>query len=129
MTYFEQFLFVNPFAFSVPMNKYASFVLIIAVSLISGLVLPIEIIKIIRKDFYFKNMKEFFAAFLGVSASCGCVAGIGLGLVTVFGVAGSSLLGFLHQYQDTIRLISVIILLYSFYFETKAYGQKYCKIK
>jgi len=129
IAYLEQYLLINPFAFHIPVGKLTSLILIIILSIMSGLALPIEIIKIIKKDFHFQNSKDFFAILIGVSASCGCTAGVGLSLITVFGVAASSLLGFLEYYQNPIRAISIFILFYSFYFEVKTYGQNYCKIK
>ena len=129
MTYIDQILFVNPFAFAVPSSRVTPFTLILGISVMAGLTVPIEIIKIIKKDFYFQDAKGFLSTFLGISVSCGCSAGIGLGIVTVLGATGSSLLGFLQQYQTPIRIVSIILLIYSFYFEVKSYGQLYCRIK
>ena len=112
----SEFVFFQPyFVFSVPSERIASFVLGMAVSALSGIVIPMNVylLKTIQKA------KRVGGGFLGslVGASAGaCSCGpIGFSIISTFGTAGGVATAFLTTYEIPLRLVSLGILGYVYY--------------
>ena len=125
LAFLHEILFFNPFAFFVPQSETFVFTLLVTISVLAGLTLPLAVYKIFNYKFSIGNSKEFLAVVLGISATCGCSAA--LSIITVTGSVGSSLVGFLNLYQNHIRLLTIALLIYSFYLEVKFLDKIYCK--
>jgi hypothetical protein len=126
----SEYLFLSPYlTLNVSFSELSGFLLIIAVSAMSGIVIVMNVyrIKALRK-----SMKSMGGGFLGsiIGASAGaCSCGsIGFAVISVFGTAGGIATSFLTNYEIPLRLVSLAILGYTYYATTKALSFE-CKIK
>ena len=126
----SEYFFVQPFlTWHVPSDRVLGFLLIIAVSVMSGIVLSMNIyrIRILRN-----SMKKIGGGFLGsiIGASAGaCSCGsVGFAIVSTFGTVGGIATSFLTNYEIPLRLVALAILGYTYYATAKALSSE-CKIK
>ncbi len=124
----SEFVFFQPYlVFSVPGERMASFSLSVAVSALSGIVIPMNVylLKTIQKA------KRVGGGFLGslVGASAGaCSCGpVGFSIISTFGTAGGVATAFLTTYEIPLRLVSLAILGYV-YFNTSKTLTNSCKL-
>lgn len=125
----SEFVFFEPyFVFYVPDDRIVGFVLIVAVSVLSGLVIPMNVylLKVIR------NAKRVSGGFLGsfVGASAGaCSCGpVGFSIISTFGTIGGTTTAFLTAYEIPLRIASLGMLGYAYYAATKSLTDN-CKIR
>lgn len=125
----SEFVFFEPyFIFYVPDDRIVGFVLIVAVSVLSGLVIPMNVylLRVIR------NAKKVGGGFLGslVGASAGaCSCGpVGFSIISTFGIIGGTTTAFLTTYEIPLRVMSLGILGYAYYSTTKSLNDN-CKIR
>lgn len=125
----SEFVFFEPyFIFYVPDDRIVGFVLIVAVSVLSGLVIPMNVylLRVIR------NAKKVGGGFLGslVGASAGaCSCGpVGFSIISTFGTIGGTTTAFLTTYEIPLRVMSLGILGYAYYSTTKSLNDN-CKIR
>lgn len=125
----SEFVFFEPyFIFYVPDDRIVGFVLIVAVSVLSGLVMPMNVylLRVIR------NAKKVGGGFLGslVGASAGaCSCGpVGFSIISTFGTIGGTTTAFLTTYEIPLRVMSLGILGYAYYSTTKSLNDN-CKIR
>ena len=125
----SEFLFVEPFfTFHIPYGQTFGFVLILAVSVMSAIVIPMNVYRIRTLQ---KSTSKIGGGVLGsiIGASAGiCSCGpIGFALISTFGAAAGTATAFLTNYEILLRLGSVGILCLVYYTTTKSISSE-CKI-
>ena len=125
----SEFIFVEPFfIFHIPSEQAFGFVLILAVSAMSAIVIPMNVyrIRILRK-----NASKIGGGVLGsiIGASAGiCSCGpFGFALISTFGSVAGTATAFLSNYEILLRLGSVGLLCLVYYTTTKSISSE-CKI-
>ena len=126
----SEYIFISPiFILNLNSGNLLGFVLIIAISAMSGLVISMNVyrIRVLRN-----NSKSMGTGVLGsiIGASAGaCSCGsLGFAVNSVFGTAGGIATSFLTNYELPLRLGSLAILGYTFYTTKKSLYSE-CKIK
>ncbi len=110
------------------MSYATSFILIVAVSALSGIAISLSIyrIKMMRIGAR-KSSSGFLGSIIGASAgACSC-GSIGFAIISAFGAVGGTATAFLTNYEIPIRLASIVILLYTYYISVKGITAQ-CKI-
>ena len=125
----SEYIFFEPyFIIHIPTDRLIGFVLIIGVSVMSGLVVSMNVYRIKALQ---NNMKKMGGGFLGltIGASAGaCSCGpIGFAVISTFGTVGSIATSFLTNYEIPLRLAALAVLGYTYYTTTKAISYE-CKI-
>lgn len=124
----SEFVFFSPnFLFYVPDYRVASFALIVIVASLSGLVISLSIYRIRLMG---SGVRKSGAGFLGsmIGASAGvCSGSIGFAVISAFGAVGGTATAFLTNYEILLRLVSISILVYTYYISVKGITAQ-CKI-
>ena len=124
------YFFVQPFlTWHIPSDRAFGFSLIVAVSVMSGIVLSMNIYRIRALQNSMKKMGGgFLGSIIGASAgACSC-SSVGFAVVSTFGTVGGIATSFLTNYEIPLRLVALVILGYTYYTTTKAISSE-CKIK
>lgn len=125
-----EFMFLSPyFVMHIPNDSYLGFSLILVLSVMSGLVISMNVyrIKILRQN-KAKMGSGFLGSIIGASAGvCGC-GPVGFAVISTFGTVGGIATAFLSTYEIHIRIIAIAILGYSYYATSKSLRRE-CKIK
>ncbi len=125
----SEFIFVKPFfIFHIPSEQSFGFVLILAVSVMSAIVIPMNVyrIRILRKSAS-KIGGGVLGSIIGASAGiCSC-GPFGFALISTFGAAAGTATAFLSNYEILLRLGSVGLLCLVYYTTTKSISSE-CKI-
>ncbi len=125
----SEFIFVEPFfIFHIPSEQAFGFVLILAVSAMSAVVIPMNVyrIRILRKSAS-KIGGGVLGSIIGASAGiCSC-GPFGFALISTFGAAAGTATAFLSNYEILLRLGSVGLLCLVYYTTTKSISSE-CKI-
>ena len=126
----SEFIFLEPYVIvHIPNGAEISFILIVVVSALSGLVLAMNVFRINA----FRSHKQkmgggIFGSFIGaIAGACSC-GPIGFAIVSTFGAVGGIATAFLSNYEIPIRLTAIAILAYTYYATTKSLTVE-CKIK
>ena len=125
----SQFIFLSPvFVFYVPSYAILDFILIATIGALSGIVISLSIYRVrMLGNSTRKSGTGFFGSIIGASAgACSC-GPLGFAAVSVFGAAGGTVTAFLTNYEIPLRLISIIILCYTYYASVKSITTQ-CKI-
>ena len=125
----SQFIFFSPtFIFNVPNYAIVDFALILIVSILSSIVTSLSIYRIrMLGNRVRKSSTGVLGSIIGASAgACSC-GSFGFAIVSIFGIAGGTATSFLTNYQTPLRLISIAILLYTYYASIKSISMQ-CKI-
>jgi len=125
----SEFIFLEPFfIFHIPYEQSFGFVLILAVSAMSAIVIPMNVYRIRTLQ---KSTSKIGGGVLGsiIGASAGiCSCGpFGFALISTFGAAAGTATAFLSNYEILLRLGSVGILGLVYYTTTKSISSE-CKI-
>ncbi|MGH2611630.1 MAG: hypothetical protein ACRDFB_01110 [Rhabdochlamydiaceae bacterium] len=129
LAYMSQFLFFEPkFLLFVQESEILNFILIVTVASLSGLVTSLSIYRIRSLgDSVKKSGSGFFGTMIGTSAgACNC-GSIGFAISSTFGAVGGTVTAFLTQYEMPLRLVSIAILVYTYYIAIKGISSQ-CKI-
>lgn len=125
----SEFVFLEPyFIFYIPDDRVASFALMIAVSVMSSVVIPMNVylVKLVQK------VKRASGGVLGsvIGASAGaCSCGpVGFSIISTFGTIGGTATAFLTTYEIPLRILSLGILGVAFYQTTRSLRDN-CSIK
>ena len=125
----SEFIFVEPFfTFHIPSEQGFGFVLIFVVSVISAIVIPMNVyrIRILQKSTS-KIGGSVLGSIIGASAGiCSC-GPFGFALISTFGTAAGTATAFLSNYEILLRLGSIGILCVVYYTTTKSISSE-CKI-
>ena len=126
----SEFLFVEPFViFHVIEDRVTSFVLIVSISLMSAIVIPMNIyrIRILQKSTT-KIGGSLVGSIIGASAGiCSC-GPIGFSIISTFGTAAGTATAFLTNYEIPLRLASLGLLCLVYYTTAKSIAIE-CKIQ
>ena len=125
----SEFIFLEPFfIFHIPYGQEFGFILILAVSAMSAIVIPMNVYRIRTLQ---KSTSKIGGGVLGsiIGASAGiCSCGpFGFALISTFGAAVGTATAFLSNYEILLRLGSVGILCLVYYTTTKSISSE-CKI-
>jgi len=126
----SEYIFLEPYVIShIPSDRAGGFFLIVAISLMSGIVLSMNVfrIKALRNQTR-KIGGSLFGSILGASAgACSC-GPIGFAVISTFGSIGATATAFLANYEIPLRLAALAILVVTFYTTSKSLTVE-CKIK
>jgi hypothetical protein len=120
----SEYIFFEPyFVFYVSDDRVVSFALILGVSILSALVIPMNVyvLSVLQKA---KRISGgFVGSFIGASAgACSC-GPVGFAVISTFGTAGGLATAFLTSYEIPLRLASIGILGYVYYRTTKSLSE------
>ena len=118
----SEFLFIEPFViFHVIEDRIVSFALIAFISLMSAIVIPMNIYRIRTLQ---KSMTKISGSVLGsiIGASAGiCSCGpIGFSIISTFGTVAGTATAFLTNYEMPLRLASLGLLCLVYYTTAKS---------
>ncbi|QLH08700.1 hypothetical protein [Candidatus Nitrosotenuis sp. DW1] len=125
----SEYVFFSPsFVFYVPYDRLIGFVLILAVSFLSGLVIPMNVYRIITLQNKPKRIGgSFIGSIIGTAAgACSC-GPVGFAIISTFGTIGGVATSLLSTYEIPLRILSSGILIYVYYTTTKSLSIN-CKI-
>ena len=126
----SEFLFIEPFViFHVIEDRVFSFTLLVAISVISAIVIPMNIyrIRILQKSTT-KIGGSLVGSIIGASAGiCSC-GPIGFSIISTFGTAAGTATAFLTNYEIPLRLASLGLLCLVYYTTAKSIAIE-CKIQ
>lgn len=125
----SEFIFVEPFfIFSITEHSAFSFVLVLGVSIMSAIVIPMNVYRIKALQ---KNTSKIGGSLLGsiVGASAGiCSCGpIGFSIISTFGTVAGTAAAFLTNYEIPLRIGSIALLCLVYYTTTRSISSE-CKI-
>lgn len=127
----SEFIFLEPYLVAhISSGTEFSFVLIVAVSALSGLVLSMNVYRInnFRRITKKKMSGGIFGSIIGAAAgACSC-GPIGFAVISTFGAAGGIATAFLTNYEIPLRLAAIGILVFVYYTTAKSLKVE-CKIK
>ncbi|MDE1829020.1 MAG: hypothetical protein KGI25_01730 [Thaumarchaeota archaeon] len=129
LSYMSEMIFFEPqFLFYVPQDQSLNFVLIVAVSSLSGVVTSLSIYRIAR---FGDGMKRTGGGFLGTiigagAGACSC-SSLGFAAASAVGSVGGTATAFLTQYEIPLRLVSIAILGYTYYLSVRGISSR-CNI-
>ena len=123
----SEFIFLSPsFVFYVPVSGIVNFVLVVAISVLSGIVASFSIYRI-RMNKGLKSSAGFVGSMIGAGAgACSC-GPLGFSAISIFGTVGGTATAFLANYETPLRIVSIAILCYTYYASAKDITAK-CKI-
>jgi len=128
--YASGLLFFEPyFVFQLPEDLTLSFVLIVMVSGFMGLVSSLTIYQILMQKASPKYASSgMLGSFLGIGTSvCTSCTQIGFAIISMLGATGAATLSFISHYEIPFRIISIALLILSYFLLTKNITAK-CKI-
>ena len=126
----SEFIFLEPyFVTHIPSGSELGFILIVMLSVLSALVIPMNLFRIINlKNSKQKMSGSIFGAIVGSAAgACSC-GPIGFAVISTFGSAGATATAFLTNYEIPIRIIAIIILSITYFTTIKSLKTE-CKIQ
>lgn len=123
-----EFLFFDPILSFSFLDDYPNLALITITSIMTGIVIPMSIYRIVQSR---KSVKRSGTGFLGsalgsVAGVCGC-GSIGFSIISTFGAIGGIATAFLSNYEIHLRILAIAILGFTFYSTTKSLSQQ-CSI-
>lgn len=129
LSYIAEYLFLKPkITLFVPEYSAFGFVLIIAVSTLTGIVLSMGVYRIVMLKSSKKKMGSgFIGSMIGASAgACSC-GSIGFAVISVFGAVGGAATSFLANYEIPLRLLSIAILIATYFYMVRGLTAE-CKV-
>lgn len=124
-----EFIFFEPyFLFYVPEYQMLNFMTIVIISILTGLVLSMSIFRI---RFLQASTKKLRTGILGslIGAGAGaCCGGIGIALISIFGVVGGAATTFLTNFEIPLRSLSIGILVFTYFMIVRDLNRE-CKVK
>ena len=125
----SEYLFFEPYVtFYVPADRALSFALIVIVSVLSAIVIPMNVYLIRTIQKARRSGSGFVGSLIGASAgACSC-GPIGFSMVSTFGTIGGTATSFLTTYEIPLRILSIGILGYVCYTTTRILDDN-CKIQ
>jgi hypothetical protein len=112
ISYLSEFVFFQPyFVFYVTEDRVISFAATLAVSVLSGVVIPMNIYRIKMLQNKARKMGgSFIGSLVGVTAgACSC-GPVGFAIISTFGTVGGIATSFLSVYEIPLRLFSIGLL-------------------
>lgn len=118
----SEYVFFEPYVIGyIPQGTEFGFVLIIILSVLSALVIPMNIYRInILKKSKAKMSGGVFGSFVGsVAGACSC-GPIGFAVVSTFGSATATAFAFLTYFEIPIRIGAIMLLAFTYYTTIKS---------
>ncbi|WP_428325583.1 hypothetical protein [Nitrosopumilus sp.] len=129
LIYVTEYLFFEPyFLFYVPEYEILNFLSVFVICFLTGLVLSMSIYRI---KFLQASSKKLRTGLLGsiIGAGAGaCCGGIGVALISIFGVIGGVATSVLTNFEIPLRIISIAILIFTYFMIVKDLNRE-CKVK
>ena len=126
----SEYIFLEPYVIGhLPSGSEIGFILIIILSVLSALVLPMNVFRInMLKTSKQKMSGGIFGSIIGAAAgACSC-GPIGFAVISTFGSVGATATSFLANYETPIRIVAIAILVITFFTTIKSLNIE-CKIK
>ena len=126
----SEYIFLEPYVIGhLPSGSEIGFILIIILSVLSALVLPMNVFRInMLKTSKQKMSGGIFGSIIGAAAgACSC-GPIGFAVISTFGSVGATATSFLTNYETPIRIVAIAILVITFFTTIKSLNIE-CKIK
>ena len=126
----SEYIFLEPYVIGhLPSGREIGFILIIILSVLSALVLPMNVFRInMLKTSKQKMSGGIFGSIIGAAAgACSC-GPIGFAVISTFGSVGATATSFLTNYETPIRIVAIAILVITFFTTIKSLNIE-CKIK
>ena len=118
----SEYIFLEPYVVShLPSGTEFGFVLILIISVLSGLIIPMNIFRI----FMLQSSKQkmgggLIGSFIGTAAgACSC-GPIGFAVISTFGSVGATATAFLTNYETPLRIIAIGILVVTYFTTVKS---------
>ena len=118
----SEFIFLEPyFVTHIPSVSELGFTLIVVLSGLSGLVISMNLFRIVNlKNSKHKMSSSIFGTFVGSAAgACSC-GPIGFAVISTFGSVGATTTAFLTNYELPIRIIAIAILVITYFTTIKS---------
>ncbi len=118
----SEYLFLVPYIIGhIPQGTELGLVLIVILSILSALVIPMNIYRInILKKSKGKMSGSVFSSFIGsVAGACSC-GPIGFAVISTFGSVGATALSFLTNFELPIRVGAIGLLVFTYYTTVKS---------
>lgn len=118
----SEYVFLDPYIVGyISQGTEFGFVLIVILSILSALVIPMNIYRInILKKSKGKMSGSVFSSFIGSAAgACSC-GPIGFAVVSTFGSVGATTLAFLTSFELPIRIGAIALLAFTYYATVKS---------
>ena len=125
----SEYLFLDPYIIgNIPQGTEFGFVLIVILSILSALVIPMNVYRInILKKSKGKMSGSVFSSFIGsIAGACSC-GPIGFAVVSTFGSVGATALAFLTNFELPVRVGAIGLLAFTYYATVKSLKIE-CKI-
>ena len=126
----SEFLFIEPFIiFNVIEDRITNFVLVVSISLMSAIVIPMNIYRIrTLQTSTTKIGGSIIGSIIGASAGiCSC-GPIGFSIISTFGTIAGTATAFLTNYEIPLRLVSLGLLCLVYYTTIRSISVE-CKIQ
>ena len=122
LLFVSEFIFFEPFFIShLPNGSELGFVLILILSILSALVIPMNLYRIT----HLKNSKQKMGGSIvgsivgSIAGACSC-GPIGFAVISTFGSVGATATVFLTNYEIPIRIIAIGILIITYFTTIKS---------
>ena len=122
LLFISEFIFFEPFFVThIPPGSEFGFVLITILSILSALVIPMNLFRIT----HLKNSKQkmggsILGSIMGsIAGACSC-GPIGFAVISTFGSIGATATAFLTNYEIPIRIIAIAILVITYFTTIKS---------
>ena len=125
----SEYIFLEPYLIShLPSGSEFGFILITILSILSALVIPMNIFRInILKSSKQKMGGGIFGSIIGaIAGACSC-GPVGFAVISTFGSVGATATAFLTNYEIPIRIIAIAILTITYFTTVKSLKIE-CKI-
>lgn len=126
----SEYIFISPYlVMHVPLDGMFGFALIVIVSVLSSIVISMNVYRIrLLQQSKTKMGGSLFGSIIGASAgACSC-GPVGFAVISTFGTIGGVATAFLSNYEIPLRLGAIAILAYTYYSTMKTLTFE-CKIK
>ena len=122
LLFVSEFIFFEPFFIShLPNGSELGFVLILILSILSAIVIPMNLYRIT----HLKNSKKKMGGSIvgsivgSIAGACSC-GPIGFAVISTFGSVGATATAFLTNYEIPIRIIAIGILIITYFTTIKS---------
>ena len=126
----SEYVFLDPYIVGhISQGTEFGFVLIVIFSMLSALVIPMNIYRInILKKSKGKMSGSVFSSFIGsIAGACSC-GPIGFAVISTFGSVGATTLAFLTSFEIPIRIGAIALLAFTYYTTVKSLKIE-CKVR
>ena len=118
----SEYIFLEPYVVShLPRGTELGFTLIVTISVLSALVLPMNVFRIsVLKSSTQKMGGGVIGTFVGAAAgACSC-GPIGFAVISTFGSVGATTTTFLTNYEIPLRIIAIGVLIITYFTTVKS---------